>query len=174
VTADQTYAGDEIPPGTEVIDVHVAELTQIFNSFDPSPFHEKDLDDDADEFIVGWAKELPRQKPLALRVQLDKPAVTPEMANALREAVHSYYAAAPRSRPSARGALPGRVGRPSSSAWRSCSPPLRRRPDCEGLAAARPNRSRKPRHRRLGRDVAPSRDLPLYDWVPIRRDRRLF
>jgi hypothetical protein len=27
---------------------------------DPSPFHERDLDDDAEEFIVGWAQEFPR------------------------------------------------------------------------------------------------------------------
>ena len=89
---DQTYAGDEIPPGTEVIEVHVNELGQIFNSMDPSPFHEKDLDPDAEEFIVDWAKELSREKPLALRVHLDKPAVTTKMADDLHEAVQTYFA----------------------------------------------------------------------------------
>jgi hypothetical protein len=89
---DQTYAGDEIPPGTEVIEVHVNELGQIFNSMDPSPFNEKDLDVEAEEFIVGWARELPPDKPLALRVHLDKPAVTTEMADGLRKAVRSYFA----------------------------------------------------------------------------------
>ena len=59
MAAGQTTAGDEVPPGTEVIEVHLSELGQIFNSMDPSPFHEKDLDGDAEEFIVGWAKELP-------------------------------------------------------------------------------------------------------------------
>src|SRR5262249_12450048 len=78
--ADQTYAGDEIPPGDQVIELHVSELNQIFNSLDPSPFHEKDLDNDAEQFIVGWAKELPRDASLALCVYLDKPSVTPEMA----------------------------------------------------------------------------------------------
>jgi len=92
MASDQTYAGDEIPPGTEVIEVHVSELNQIFNSIDPSPFHEKDLDVDAEEFIVGWAKELPRDKPLALLVHLDKPSVTPEMARQLHEAVQAFFA----------------------------------------------------------------------------------
>ena len=41
---DQTYAGDEILSDTDVIEVHVSELGQIFNSMDPSPFHDKDLD----------------------------------------------------------------------------------------------------------------------------------
>jgi hypothetical protein len=92
MAADQTTAGDEIPKGTEVIEVHVSELSQIFNSLDPAPFHEKDLDLDAEEFIVGWAKELPRDKPLALRVHLDKPNVTPETAEDLRQAVQSFFA----------------------------------------------------------------------------------
>ncbi|HEY6931289.1 MAG TPA: hypothetical protein VJA66_16575 [Thermoanaerobaculia bacterium] len=90
--AEQTFAGDEIPAGSQVIEVHVAELSQIFNSFDPSPFHEKDLDDDAKEFIVGWAKELPRDARLALLVFLDKPSVTAKMADDLREAVHGFFA----------------------------------------------------------------------------------
>lgn len=92
MAASQTRAGDEIPSGTEVIEVHVSELSQIFNSMDPSPFHDKDLDVDAEEFIVGWAKELPPEKPLALRIHLDKPTVTPEMARDLREACHAFFA----------------------------------------------------------------------------------
>jgi hypothetical protein len=42
------WAGGEIPPGSEVIEIHVAELTQLY-SIDPSPFHDKDLDDEAEE-----------------------------------------------------------------------------------------------------------------------------
>jgi hypothetical protein len=30
---------------------------------DPSPFHEKDLDEDAEEFIVSWADEYPIRDP---------------------------------------------------------------------------------------------------------------
>jgi hypothetical protein len=31
---------------------------------DPSPFHEKDLDDDAAEFILSWAQEFHRHEPV--------------------------------------------------------------------------------------------------------------
>ena len=31
---------------------------QLFNSFDPSPFYEKDLDADAEHFLESWASEL--------------------------------------------------------------------------------------------------------------------
>jgi hypothetical protein len=85
------WAGDEIPPGSEVIEVHVAELAQLYNSIDPSPFHDKDLDDEAEEFIQSWAKEASPDKPLALLVHLDKPAVLPDAGRIVRDAVHSFF-----------------------------------------------------------------------------------
>jgi hypothetical protein len=33
----------------------------LFNSFDPSPFHERDLNPDAEEYIVGSAEEVARR-----------------------------------------------------------------------------------------------------------------
>ena len=42
-----------------VIEVRVAELRQLFNAIDPSPFRERDLDPRAETFIVDWARELP-------------------------------------------------------------------------------------------------------------------
>lgn len=48
-----------MPPKCAVIEVHVRELKQLFNSIDPSPFRNRDLDPKAEEFIVGWAKDLP-------------------------------------------------------------------------------------------------------------------
>ena len=38
------------------ISLNLRDLNQLFNSMDPSPFLEKDLDDDAEDFIVGWAR----------------------------------------------------------------------------------------------------------------------
>src|SRR3954470_11578404 len=88
---EQLVAGDAIEPGRAVIEVHVRELSQIFNSMDPSPFLEKDLDVDAEEFITGWARELPRDKPLALLVHLDQPLVEPRQGAMLRDSVHAFY-----------------------------------------------------------------------------------
>jgi hypothetical protein len=73
-TNDKPSAGDPLPPRCSVIEVHVAELKQLFNSIDPSPFRNKDLDPKAEEFIVGWAKDLPREATLALVVDLDREA----------------------------------------------------------------------------------------------------
>jgi hypothetical protein len=56
-----------------LIEVKVAEMDQLFNSMDPSPFHERDLDRDAELFIVSWAQEYPIHEPLKLLVHLGKP-----------------------------------------------------------------------------------------------------
>ena len=76
---------------TGIIEVHVREIDQLFNSIDPSPFREKDLDDDAHEFIVSWAKELPAHVPLTLLVHLDRGAIPPDGEALLAEAVHGFY-----------------------------------------------------------------------------------
>src|ERR1700724_74190 len=90
-TKDKASAGDPIPPKCSVIEVHVGELKQLFNAIDPSPFRDKDLDPKAEEFIVGWAKELPRDATLALVVDLDREAGLPDEAAVLRDAIHEFF-----------------------------------------------------------------------------------
>jgi hypothetical protein len=74
-----------------VIEIHVGELKQLFNSIDPSPFRNRDLDRDAEDFIVGWAKDLPGDVPLALVVDLDRDAGLPDEAAVLRDAIHEFF-----------------------------------------------------------------------------------
>jgi hypothetical protein len=74
-----------------VIELHVGELKQLFNSIDPSPFRTRDLDRDAEEFIVGWAKDLPRDLPFVLIVDLDREAGLADEAAVLRDAVHEFF-----------------------------------------------------------------------------------
>jgi hypothetical protein len=90
-TQDKPSAGDPIPPKCSVIEVHVGELKQLFNAIDPSPFRDKDLDPKAEEFIVGWAKELPRDSTLALVIDLDREAGLPDEAAVLRAAIHEFF-----------------------------------------------------------------------------------
>src|SRR5215469_448585 len=90
-TKDKTSAGDAIPPNCAVIEVHVSELKQLFDAIDPSPFRDRDLDPKAEEFIVGWAKDLPREATLALVVDIDRAAGLPDEAAVLREAIHEFF-----------------------------------------------------------------------------------
>jgi hypothetical protein len=84
-------AGDIVPAGYGVIEVRVAELRQLFNAIDPSPFHERDLDPKAESFIVGWGSDLPPNVPLALVVHLERAAGTEHEAGALAAAIHEYF-----------------------------------------------------------------------------------
>jgi hypothetical protein len=77
--------------GKSTIQVRLHELSQLFNSLDPSPFNERDLDADAEEFIVGWARELPPGHTLEVVIQLDTPPL-PERAAGLEAVVHHYFA----------------------------------------------------------------------------------
>ena len=86
-----TSAGDAIPPDSLRIEVHVAELRQLFNAMDPSPFRKRDLDPNAEEFIVGWAKEAPHGASLSMLVHLDRAAGMPDEAAALRDAIHEFF-----------------------------------------------------------------------------------
>lgn len=84
-------AGDPIPTNCVVIEVRLAELKQLFNAIDPSPFRERDLDPSAEQFIVGWAKDAPADASLALVVHLDRPAGLADEAAALKDAVREYF-----------------------------------------------------------------------------------
>jgi hypothetical protein len=58
---------------------------------DPSPFHEKDLDHDAEEFIVSWAQEFPRKDPIGLRVHVNE-LPQAEAQEVVEAAIHNYFA----------------------------------------------------------------------------------
>jgi hypothetical protein len=79
-----------IRPSEYLIEVKLRDVHQLFNSMDPSPFNEKDLDHDAEEFIVSWALEHPSHASLKLVVHL---AQLPQGdAQAMVEnAIHHYF-----------------------------------------------------------------------------------
>ena len=84
-------AGDPLPANCELIEVRVAELKQLFNAIDPSPFRERDLDPNAEEFIVDWAKEASPSANFGLAVHLDRPAGLANEPAELREAIHEFF-----------------------------------------------------------------------------------
>jgi len=64
----------------------------LFNSFDPSPFHERDLDRDAEEYIVSSAAEVPRQRSLSLVIYLPADQLLDAGPPDLNESIHHYFA----------------------------------------------------------------------------------
>jgi hypothetical protein len=79
---------EKTQPG--LIVVRLSAVGQLFNTMDPSPFHERDLDHDAEEFIVSSAREIPGDLPLAIRVELsgEPPADALQL---VRESLKNYF-----------------------------------------------------------------------------------
>ncbi len=74
------------------IELRLRELAQLFNSLDPSPFHDRDIDADAEEFILSWARETPQATDFELVLHLEA-TPAPERAAAVEGAVQHYFAA---------------------------------------------------------------------------------
>ncbi len=94
VTFMSSIAGNSGAPkanGPHDIELELRDMRQLFNSMDPSPFKDKDLDGDAEEFIVGSAQEFPPDMLLRLRIHLETwPGEDPT--ELIRAAVHNYFA----------------------------------------------------------------------------------
>jgi hypothetical protein len=71
-----------------VLELHLGEVRQLFNSMDPAPFRERDLDPKASDYIVDWATEAPADQPLTMVVHLGAPS--PDVAM-MGDAVREYY-----------------------------------------------------------------------------------
>lgn len=77
--------------GAETIKIRLKSATQLFNSLDPSPFIEKDLDAQAEEFIESWASETPRDARLRLVLHLELSPGGAEEQEAIGEAIRHYF-----------------------------------------------------------------------------------
>jgi hypothetical protein len=75
----------------KAIEIRVDQVSQLFDSLDPFPFRERDLDSDAEEYIVGWAQELPRDRPLTIVVHLPEAESHRMAAGELGAALQRYF-----------------------------------------------------------------------------------
>jgi hypothetical protein len=72
-----------------VIDIRIQTLEQLFDSLDPSPFHDKALHRDAEAYLVECAGEFPAQEALELRIHAPQ-ALAPRLPE-IERAVHSHF-----------------------------------------------------------------------------------
>ncbi len=76
---------------TSVIEVRIRELSQLFNSLDPSPFRERDIEPAAEDHIVGWARELPTDTRLEIHIHLPREEAVKARQLGLAEALQNYF-----------------------------------------------------------------------------------
>ena len=74
-----------------LVEVHLRELRALFNSLDPAPFLDKDLDDEAEQYIVGAVEEFPLATPLKLVLHV--PATAPHDPDQalLADSIRGYF-----------------------------------------------------------------------------------
>ena len=92
---------DSSPKGTEalyrehdgrlLIEIELKSLMQIFNSFDPAPFHEKELDASAEVYIYNSVAEFPLKTPLELMIHLPPSEIDKEKGETLKEAIKNHF-----------------------------------------------------------------------------------
>ncbi len=78
-------------PKVELIEIKIKRINQLFNSMDPSPFLEKDLDDDAFEYIVSSVREHHVKTKIKIVIHLplyEKKRVVEEDT---RKAIHHFF-----------------------------------------------------------------------------------
>jgi hypothetical protein len=74
-----------------IIRLRIKDVMQLFNSLDPDPFIERDLDDDAVAYIISWAREIPRHLPLKLVVEITEPKRPDEAHGIIAGAVANFF-----------------------------------------------------------------------------------
>jgi hypothetical protein len=84
------FSKSKAPP--HHIRINLADINQLFNSMDPSPFNEKDLDKDAEEFILSWAREYAHHEPVSLVIHLKQFPDGNDPKPMVEEAVRHYFA----------------------------------------------------------------------------------
>ena len=73
------------------IEVRVENVSQLFDTLDPFPCPERDLDKDAEEYIIGWARELPRDQPITIVIHLPAGELSKQDPNVLTGALNRYF-----------------------------------------------------------------------------------
>lgn len=84
----ESYTSDEIGK----IDINIREdIMEMFNTYDPSPFMEKDLDDDAVNYIVSSYKELKQKNKVRLVIHIPRSQKEKITEDEIKFAIHNFF-----------------------------------------------------------------------------------
>jgi len=90
--ASPPHTPETTPLSTEdAIELRVDEVAQLFHTLDPFPFRERDLDREVEDFIVGWARELPADQPIGIVVHLPDSVAQSSAARELGDAFSRHF-----------------------------------------------------------------------------------
>lgn len=77
--------------GMILIEIKLSSVVQLFNSFDPAPFHEKELDSAAEHYIVDTVKDFPQKTRFKMIIYLPSEIVLTDQAMKITPAIHNHF-----------------------------------------------------------------------------------
>ncbi|MDO9549947.1 MAG: hypothetical protein Q7J03_03140 [Methanoregula sp.] len=77
--------------GMILIEIKLSSINQLFNSFDPAPFHEKEIDKAAEHYIIDTVKDFPAKTKFKLIIYLPKDLAESERAGKIKPAIHYHF-----------------------------------------------------------------------------------
>jgi len=77
--------------GTIIIELVLRNVMQLFNSLDPSPFHEKELDPDAEEYIFNAVVDQPKKIPVKMAIYLPEESITESTRESIILGIHNHF-----------------------------------------------------------------------------------
>jgi hypothetical protein len=75
-----------------IIELRVDGIVQLFDTLDPFPFRERDLDREVEDYIVGWARELSANQAITIVVNFPETEAQSKAAHDLSQAFGHYFA----------------------------------------------------------------------------------
>ncbi len=77
--------------GKFCIDVHFHEFSQLYDGRDPSPFHERDLDENLVHYLVMGCEEIPHDEPVKIVMTTPHSQIEEQQKNDFILALHQYF-----------------------------------------------------------------------------------
>ncbi len=77
--------------GMILIEIKLSSVMQLFNSFDPSPFHEKELDSMAERYIVDTVNDFPQKTRFKMNIYLPPDIAGTDRAMKIPSAVQNHF-----------------------------------------------------------------------------------
>jgi hypothetical protein len=77
--------------GRILIEIKLSSVMQLFNSFDPAPFHEKELDTAAEHYIIDTVKDFPKKTLFKIIIFLPPDIAGTERAQQIPQAIHNHF-----------------------------------------------------------------------------------
>jgi hypothetical protein len=77
--------------GRVLIEIKLNSIIQLFNSFDPAPFYEKEIDTEAEHYIVDTVRDFPVKTKFKILIYLPPALVGSEEAQKIIPAIHTHF-----------------------------------------------------------------------------------